>query len=71
MDLEFEEGFELIIKAFEKKREQRLWELYVSRYQHMSKKNYFSFEEFCGETSNVDIETNEEEILDDVKYILG
>jgi len=55
------DGLDFINKAFEKRLESKNWDMWISRYQHMDKNTYVSFEEFCkGSSQKVENLTNEE-----------
>lgn len=61
----------LLIKAYEKQKENSAWELYVSLYPNMSEDTFISFEKFYNPQKKVEIEEkSEEEILREVKEIL-
>jgi len=69
-----EDGMDLIITAFEKKQEEKAWQMWLMQYQHMTKETYKPFEEFYQPIKNNKIEQNHqsvEEILNDVKAILN
>lgn len=68
-----EDGIEIIIKAFEKQVEYRVYQLYVAQYPYMNEENYKTFEEWYQPRKVNEIENNQsvEEILDDVKTILN
>lgn len=59
----------LLKKAFDKRKEQKAWQLYLMKYQNMTSEDYMSFEDFYNprEQSN----KSEKEILTDVKEILS
>ena len=46
LDLDYEDGWELIKKAFEKRQERNYWQLYVSAYPHFDKSSFMTFEQF-------------------------
>jgi hypothetical protein len=46
LEMDFEDGVEIINKAIEKSAEQRDWEIWVSLYPHFDKKSFISFEKF-------------------------
>lgn len=46
LNLNFNEGYEFILKAFEKDLERTIWEKWLIDYQSMDKKNFKSFEEY-------------------------
>jgi hypothetical protein len=46
MDLPTTEGLELINKAFEKRNEEKAWQMWLMRFQHMTKKNFVPFAHF-------------------------
>lgn len=72
LKLGFEEGYELIKKAFEKDRDERLWELWLMNYQNMSKDNFMSFEDFKNKTIGANVikdTTSKEELLEMAKEI--
>ncbi|TYS68656.1 hypothetical protein FZC76_06830 [Sutcliffiella horikoshii] len=59
------------MKSLEKKREEKAWQLYLARYQHMTKENYMPFDEFYSPTISSESDKSEKEILEDVKGILN
>lgn len=46
LDLNFKEGYELILKAFEVDLERTIWEKWLVDYNKMDKNNFKSFEEY-------------------------
>lgn len=46
LNLNFQEGYELILKAYDKERESRAWDRWLIHYRYMDKKNFISFEDF-------------------------
>jgi hypothetical protein len=40
------DGIELINKAFDKREKEKAWQMWLMRYQHMSKKNFVPFSQF-------------------------
>lgn len=46
MSLDFEDFFKLINKMYEKREEQKAWEMYLMKYQHMGKKDHIEFKDF-------------------------
>ena len=68
----FEDGLEMIIEAFKKKNEERMWAMYLMQYQHMTKESYVSFEEFYAPKTEQTVDENKsvDEILDEVESIL-
>lgn len=71
MHLEFGDGSDLILKAYEKREEDKAWQLYLARYQHMDEKSFMPFEEFYNPQPMQQIENKTEaEILESVKQIL-
>lgn len=46
MNLEYELGVEVISEIVSSKVEQRQWDVWLVRYQHMDSTNYESFEDF-------------------------
>lgn len=72
-DMEIEEGVELINHIYEKKREEKAYQLYTSIYPNMTTETYIPFEDFYkpekqGEETE-DVRTVED-ILNDVKDVL-
>ena len=69
--MNIQDGKEIIIKAIEKRNENKAWELYLSKYQHMTTENYMSFEDFYS-PERVEIERKTQgEILEEVQEILN
>ena len=54
MQLDFTTGIDLIEKAIEEKRKEKLWDLYVAKFQFMGPESFISFEEFCDGANNAD-----------------
>ena len=71
--MEVIDSIELIMKAIRKREERDLWELYLMRYQHMTKDNFISFEDFCRPTEvrRGPERRTKEEILAEVDDILS
>lgn len=46
LSLDFLEGLELIVESFKKEKEERIWQLYTSKYPLMSADNFIEYEEF-------------------------
>ena len=46
MDLEWEDGLDIVEKAHREEINSRFWEAYLMKYQHMDESNYMDFEEF-------------------------
>lgn len=46
MNLDFSDGRDIMFKAVEKDREDRIWQLWVQLYPHMDKDNFKPFDEF-------------------------
>ena len=63
----------MIIYRFKKKNELRMWDMYISKYQHMDKKSYLTFDEFYNAKEDINIEESnkktDEEIVDEVMKI--
>lgn len=72
MDLNVADGTELIVKAFEKRAEDRAWQLYLTKYPNMTAENFMPFEEFYN-PKKVHVEEEQksaEEILSGVKEMM-
>ena len=76
MGLDFTTGIDLIEKAIAEKRKEKLWDLYVAKYQFMTTDSFISFEEFCdgpnGENNSNLSEDNRtaDEIVNEAENIL-
>lgn len=46
MEMPFKEAWKLILKNIEEKRRDKLWEIWLAKYQHMDGDNFMSFEDF-------------------------
>ena len=74
-----EDGADLILKAFDKRNEERSFELYKSKYQWMDENNFVPFEKFHSPSKEVrgrhsqtpESPQTEAEILADVEAILN
>ncbi|MEZ7173584.1 hypothetical protein [Sporosarcina sp. OR05] len=73
MHLDFEDGAELIRKAYEKTAEDKAWQMYLTKYQNMTEKSYMPFEDFYNPRNEHIENRNEsaEEILDEVKAMMN
>lgn len=71
-----EDGLEMIVKAFKKKDEERVWQMYLMQYQHMTDESFVSFDKFYSPESvqsnvqSVNESKSVDEILDEVESIL-
>lgn len=75
-----QEGRLLVLKAFQKREEERLWDIYKSIYPNFTQETFLSFEEFKKRQTNPkmdsnvkgDINTNktDEEIISNAEDIL-
>ena len=63
-------GIEIIKKAYEKTNENKAWDLYLTKYPHMTEKNYMPFEDFYKVDRKPKKILSEQEILMDVKGII-
>lgn len=63
-------GIKIINQAYEKKREEKMFQLYLMKYQHMDEKNFIPFSEFYKPVNQIDEEESIEDILENVKNIL-
>lgn len=64
------DGIELITKAFEKRNEEKAFQLYASKYANMNKDNFIPFNEFYNPKKPIDSNKPVQDILSDVKAIL-
>ncbi|MBP1992550.1 hypothetical protein [Paenibacillus eucommiae] len=76
MELDIESGLLQIQKAAEKENEQRHWDMYLSRYQHMTKQTFKPFHEFYkapGAAGDAPVENqkSKDEIITDAEEILA
>jgi len=72
MNLEMVEFLKLIRKALEKREEERLWDMWVSVYPNMDKKNFITFSEFYEKQRTqkiVNTQKTKEELLSEVEEI--
>lgn len=70
-DMDAEDGSAMIIKALEKREEEKAWQIYLSKYPYMDESNFISFNEFYKTEKPQESELTIEEILDDVKNTLN
>ena len=66
MKLQLRNITRLLGRAYEKKLENKMWDLYVVKYQHMDEKTYKPFEEFYNPNKK-ESDKSEIEILREVK----
>lgn len=69
---DYEYGFEFVKKAFEKERDDYLWQQWLVDYKRMNKDNFISFGEYKEEFTKVNKEEDitKEEIEEKVKEII-
>lgn len=74
LNLQFEEGYELISKAYEKDAEEKLWQQWLVDYRLMDQETFISFEEYKsksrGSSANTGEKLTKEQIEDKVKGII-
>ncbi|MEC2070343.1 hypothetical protein [Alkalihalophilus marmarensis] len=71
LEMPFQEAADIYFKAVEQEQDQKLWEMWLARYQHMDKDNFLSFEQFkINSKSQRSIKRSEEEVLEDADNIL-
>lgn len=79
LNLDSEEGYEFILKAYEKSDEDKLWEQWLVQYRFMNNDNFISFDDFKESfrkgtnSSNNNVSSDNlsfEEIEDKVKSII-
>jgi hypothetical protein len=70
MSLDVETAIALIRKAFQKKNEDRAFQLYASVYPHFKKENFKKFEEFYKQPKQEVSTRSKEEILADAMEIM-
>lgn len=72
MNMDIEDGLNLIIKAFKNDTKDKLYKLYLVQYPYMDKKNYISFDDFFKKCTTTRVVTNKskEEIYKNVENIL-
>lgn len=65
--MDFEDGIPLINKAFEKIEEQKAWQMWLIKFQHMDKSNFVEFSKFYKQLKKpkvIESEKNSEELLE-------
>jgi len=70
-DLDFLDGAELIVKAYEKREEDRAFKLYTAQYAWMNESNFVSFDDFINRARSSSNQQSVDEILSDVAEILN
>ena len=70
-DLDFLDGAELIITAYEKQAEERAFQLYLTKYAWMDESNFVSFDDFINQSNSSSNQQSVDEILSDVAEILN
>lgn len=71
LDLDFEDGELLISKAYEKRSEERAWQLYLTKYGDMTEESYIPFDRFYNPKRIEEGNESAEDILADVKELLN
>lgn len=71
--MDIEEGIELINHIYEKKREDKAYQLYSSLYPNMTKETYITFEEFYKPQKQDEVveAKTADEILNNVKELMS
>lgn len=69
-EMDVMDGIELILKAYEKRAEERAFTLYASRYGWMDKESFIPFNEFHNPEKPVTENKSVEEILKEVENTL-
>lgn len=68
--LPIQAGISLIYKAIEKKEEQKAWEMWLMKYQHMDKSSFIPFSQFYKQQTQRKISMRAtEDILQEAKAI--
>lgn len=70
MDMDADDGAELIIKAIEKQAEEKAWQLYLTKYGDMTEESYVPFDKFYNPKRVEEEAKSAEDILADVKQLL-
>lgn len=73
MNLDIEDGLDLINTAYQKDAEDRLWQQWLVDYSHMDKENFMSFENYKNKVFKNESENNRKidikEIIDEAEAI--
>lgn len=73
MELDVLDAIELIKKAYVEEEKEKLWQLYLTKYQYMNQETYIAFEDFINPSKVID-RTYEnktfEEIVSEAESIL-
>lgn len=70
LNLEINEGIELINKAIEKRQEEKYFTMWSTQLPFMNEENYISFEDYCDKLTGKNIVTkSKEEILKEAEEI--
>lgn len=70
MGMNVEDGAELIVKAIEKRDEERAWQLYLTKYPYMTEEDYIPFDTFYNPNRGKEESKSAEDILEEVKKLL-
>lgn len=69
----FEQPFDFVVKAIlyaeEKQEEEKAWQMWLMKYQHMDKKNFVPFKDFFKKMTQPVSRKPKEQILDQVARI--
>lgn len=67
----WEQGLNLISKAYEKTAEDKLWQMWLMRYANMTKDTFMPFSEFCKlhQEPTPEVKKSTEELLKEAKAI--
>lgn len=71
MNLNVEDGSEIIVKALEKHSEDRAWQLYLTKYGDMTEENYVPFDKFYNPKRIEEVDESAEDILAGVRELLN
>lgn len=61
----------LLINAYEKQSEEKAWQLYLTKYQHMTEENYVPFDEFYKPKRVEETNKSAENILAEVREMMN
>jgi hypothetical protein len=67
--MDFEQGFKLIKKAFDKREEEKAWQMWLTLYPNMNKDNFVPFSDFYKEMKKPISKRPTEDILNEVYEI--
>lgn len=69
LNLDFDEGYEIITKAFDKREEEKVWQMWLVLFPNMTEKTFISFNDYYDKLKTPISIRSKEDILEEVYKI--